>query len=66
MRAEASAHRWSEPLIIKRELDSIAIIELGVGIQPGVGIATFDIEFAGMAVVDVLGSAIGYCYKNLS
>ncbi len=66
MRAEAAAHGWSEPLIIKRELDSIANIELSVEIQPGVGIAAFDIEFARMAVIDVLGSAIGYCYKNLS
>ncbi|OFZ88401.1 MAG: hypothetical protein A2V78_01635 [Betaproteobacteria bacterium RBG_16_64_18] len=66
MHAEAPVWRWSEPRIIKRELDSIADIELGVETKAGVGIAAFNLEFPRMAVIDVLRRAIGDGYKNLT
>ncbi len=66
MHAEASVRRWSKPLVIKREPDSIADIELGIETQTGVGIAAFNLEFPGMAVIDVRRSAIRDRYKTLT
>lgn len=64
MVSKSPIRRWREPLVTKWKCDTISDVKFGIEAEAGMGIVTFDLELAGMAVIRVLRRTVGDCYEN--